>query len=352
MLHPVRFITAPVDYDQSRLVQHTKDYSSLVLVTDQNTEQLCKRHLDNTNVNYSHHLRLGALTEKEKNMETVTQIWDYLLENHIDRKAAVVVLGGGLLSDLTGYATSVYKRGLHLYLIPTTLLSMVDAALGGKNGINYQGLKNQMGTISPPREVLIDPDYLHTLPYGEIMSGTSEMLKHALIARPDYFDRIIHALDSGKYMAYLPELIRTSVQIKLRVTQSDPRERGLRKILNFGHTIGHALESCLHQQGTPLTHGHAVAVGMMMALELSAMLTGMDAEEAKYFIHALRTHYPVPALSAATMDCVVARMRHDKKNEGGQTRFVLLKAPGKPIWDVPVPVSVLNAVMDRYLISS
>ena len=341
MLHPLRFISRPEDYNRSRLVKSQKDYSKIVLITDENTTKFCKPVLDKTNVNYTNHINTGRLSEKEKSLETVEKIWSEWLNMSIDRKTAVVVLGGGLLSDMAGFAASVYKRGLHLYLIPTTLLAMVDAAIGGKNGINFKGIKNQIGTVNMPREVLIDPRFLSTLPHEEMMSGTAEMLKHALIARPSYFDHIIAALEKGLPEEDLPPLIRRSVEIKTGIVQRDPYESGLRKVLNFGHTLGHALEACLHQTGKPVSHGHAVAVGMMAALDLSVVLSGLDVEIARRYKSALKKYYALPAGLQTLLPCISEQIRHDKKNTGNEPRFVLLEEPGKPVWDFRVPEPLL-----------
>jgi len=343
MLHSLRFISRPEDYNLSRLVKNKKDYSKIVLITDENTTKFCKPLLDYTNVNYTDHINLGRLTETEKSPETLEKLWSALMEISADRNTAIVVLGGGLLSDLAGYAASVYKRGLQLYLIPSTLLAMVDAAIGGKNGINFKGIKNQIGTVNMPREVIIDPRFLSTLPHEEMMSGTAEMLKHALIARPSYFDHIITALEKGLPAEDLPPLIRRSVEIKTGIVQRDPHETGLRKVLNFGHTLGHALEACMHRNGKPITHGHAVAIGMMAALDLSVAL-GLDSEMAGLYKSLLKKYYPVPPGREKLLECLLETIRHDKKNTGDEVRFVLLKAPGIPVYNLLVPNELLKDI--------
>ena len=337
MIHPVSFIPASGNYARTLLHGRQQNYSQIILITDANTIKFCKPLLDNTNVNYNRHIDLGLLDENAKTWPTVERLMDKLMAEHVDRNAALVVLGGGLLSDLAGWTGSIYKRGLHLYYIPTTLLAMVDAALGGKNGINFKGVKNQIGSIRLPEEVIIDPRYLNTLPPEQYLSGFAEMLKHGLIADAAYFDEIIRAYKAGTLAEKIPHFIRRSVEIKMRVVQQDPREKGLRKILNFGHTIGHALESCLHRQGSPVTHGHAVALGMMAELHLSVRFAGMDHARARQIIRQLQQIYPPVALTPALIDCMLDKMKFDKKNTGAVPRFVLLRKPGDPVWDKKIP---------------
>jgi len=342
MIHPVEFISRPGQYQQTQLARQQNTYSKIILITDENTARLCKPYWDTTNVNYHVHINMGPLDESRKNLTSVDKLLSRLMEAGADRKTAVVVLGGGLLSDLAGFASSIYKRGLHLYIIPTTLLAMVDASLGGKNGVNYHHIKNQIGTIRSPQEVIIDPVYLQTLPQEEFLSGMAEMLKHGLIADSAYYREMIQAYNEGRLTEQLPHFIRKSVEIKMRVVQQDPHEKGLRKILNFGHTVGHALESCLVEAGKPVTHGHAVALGMIAALWLSVRYAGLDASTARHIMDQLRRIYPPVPIDNALIDCVIEKMKYDKKNTGNIPRFVLLTEPGKPVWDKKIPESSIR----------
>ena len=229
---------------------------------------------------------------------------------------------------------------------------MVDAALGGKNGVNFKGIKNQAGTFYFPREVIIDPGYLPTLPRREWESGFAEMIKHGLIADYGYFDQLVKRLASGKMTDKLSEHILRSVEIKMRIIQEDFRESGRRKTLNFGHTVGHALEACALQNGIPLSHGYAVALGMAVETALSVEFAGLDKRRAHRIVKRLLEVYPVPReMNAGMTDCIIENMKHDKKNTGGTPAFVLLEAPGQAVIDKKIPESSIREHIETTLFS-
>ena len=353
MIHPVRFIRHASDALKTLLYSRWNDYSQVVVLTDKNTSKYCLTHFRNTFVNRDFiHLELPGLSEKTKNLQSVEYIINELMDANSGRQTAIIALGGGVVTDTAGFAASIYKRGLHLYLIPTTLLGMVDAALGGKTGVNFNGIKNQVGSFYFPREVIIDPGYLATLPRREWESGYAEMIKHGLIADYAYFEQLIYRLASGKMTDKLYEHIIRSVEIKMRIIQSDFRESGKRKILNFGHTVGHALEACAWQNGIPLSHGYAVALGMAVETALSVEFAGLEKAVSRKINRRLLEVYPVPGdINGTITDCVLEAMKHDKKNSGGEPLFVLLRAPGMPVCNKKIPESKIREAIKHTLFS-
>ena len=277
--------------------------------------------------------------EEHKNLQSVQRIWKTLMKHHADRNALLVNLGGGVITDLGGFAASTYKRGIKFINVPTTLLAMVDAAKGGKTGIDLGGAKNQIGTFAAAEEVLINPDFLTTLPTRELLSGLSEMLKYCFIA-----DAKLLQADLGNYEQYI---IRAG-EIKREIVAQDPQESGLRKILNFGHTFGHAIESHSLTTDCPLLHGESVALGMCSALWLSVHLLGLDEKvllDYEKQLPMLLSEAKI-ALSEADVDTILSYLVYDKKNKDEKPQFVLLKAIGEPVWDVEVEPSLVREALD------
>lgn len=282
--------------------------------------------------------------EKHKTLQTVQRIWKTLMRHHADRNALLVNLGGGVITDLGGFAASTYKRGIRFINIPTTLLGMIDAAIGGKTGIDFGGGKNQIGTFAEAMAIITDPVYLETLDEREIRSGLAEMLKYGFIADPE----LLHA-DAENYVPY----IKRCGEIKREIVKKDPTEKGLRKILNFGHTLGHAIESHCLTTDYPLLHGEAVALGMAAALWISVKQCDLDASVLKNFenqLPMLLSECPIQ-LSEADIEPIMEYLVFDKKNKGGKPQFVLLEAVGKPVWDVEVEtgmvVEALSYIMEK-----
>ena len=276
--------------------------------------------------------------EKHKTLQTIQHIWKTLMRHHADRNALLINIGGGVITDLGGFAASTYKRGIKFINVPTTLLGMVDAAIGGKTGIDFGGAKNQIGTFAEPMAVITDPVYLETLDEREIRSGLAEMLKYGFIADPE----LLHA-DAENYVPY----IKRCGEIKREIVKKDPTEKGLRKILNFGHTLGHAIESHCLTTDYPLLHGEAVALGMAAALCISVKQCDLDASVLKNFenqLPMLLSECPIQ-LSEADIEPIMDYLAFDKKNKGEKPQFVLLESVGKPVWDVEVePVLVSEAL--------
>lgn len=267
--------------------------------------------------------------EQHKNLQTVQRIWKTLMKHHADRNALLVNLGGGVITDLGGFAASTYKRGVKFINIPTTLLAMVDAAIGGKAGVDFGGGKNQIGTFTEAEEVIIDPVFLETLPERELLSGMAEMLKYGFIVDPKLLE-----INLENYQQF----ITRAGEIKREIVKQDPTEKGLRKILNFGHTLGHAIESHCLTTDYPLLHGEAVALGMLGALWLSVKQLGLDESILQNFenqLSMLLSEVQV-SLSRSDIEPILSYLVHDKKNKGEKPQFVLLEVVGKPVWNVEV----------------
>lgn len=287
--------------------------------------------------------------EEHKTLETCSGLWSALSELEGDRKSLLVNLGGGVVTDLGGFVASAFKRGISFVHFPTTLLAMVDAAVGGKNGVNLGSLKNQIGIIRNPELIVADTSFLATLPAAEMRSGLAEMYKHGLIANEDYWNRLISLkqLDLND----LDVLIKDSIIIKEKVVQQDPLEKGLRKSLNFGHTLGHAIESYFLDQPEKkkLLHGEAVAAGMVLAAYLSSELEGFPKNSRDEVRKVVLTMYGKIELRKEDEEKIIHLMKFDKKNEGGKINFVLLRKIGEPVIDRQVPNNLISEAFRYYL---
>lgn len=274
--------------------------------------------------------------EEHKTLRAAQLIWRRLLRHQADRDAVLVNMGGGMVTDLGGFVASCYQRGIRFVNVPTTLMGMVDAAIGGKTGVDFSGFKNQIGTFADPLEVLISPIYLSTLPERELLSGLAEMLKYGFIADPSMLK-----INKGNYEQYLLRAGR----IKREFVSKDFKDQGERKVLNFGHTMGHALESWSLSTEHPLRHGEAVAIGMACALWISTQQCGLPQEVLQSYWPQLQMLLEASELrlSLEDVDAIPANLVHDKKNRSGSTRWVLLQAPGKPLWDQKVSDDLVRA---------
>jgi len=260
----------------------------------------------------------------------------------------IINLGGGVVTDLGGFVASTFKRGVDFINVPTSLLAMVDASVGGKTGVDLGVLKNLVGVINNPKVVLIDTGFLATLPQVEMRSGLAEMYKHGLIADQTYWDRLsrLHSLS----IADLNTLIYDSVIIKNTIVLEDPREQGLRKTLNFGHTLGHAIESyCLdHNEKQTLLHGEAIAIGMILECFISKHLCNLSDDELQKISHVLLTMYDRILFTKNDIEAVISLLKHDKKNDFGRINFVLLDAIGTPKINEQVPNKLIHEAFEYY----
>lgn len=286
--------------------------------------------------------------EEHKNLETCTGVWNALSELGADRKSLILNLGGGVVTDLGGFVASTFKRGIKYINIPTTLLSMVDASVGGKTGVDLGSLKNQIGVINQPEMVLIMSSFLTSLPANEMRSGLAEILKHGLIKNEAYWKKVT-ALDQLG-LADLDDIIRESVNIKAEVVAKDPTEENLRKTLNYGHTLGHAIESYFleKQDRKTLLHGEAVAIGMILATFISKELKDFPESKLQEITSKIIEIYGKTEFKEEDLKPIMDLMKFDKKNDHGNINFVLLKDIGSPVIDCIVPNEVIIKAFDFY----
>ena len=313
-------------------ILRARQFSKLVVLTDSNTHQFCLPLVQEVVPPTTVFISVPA-GEQHKTLETCSIIWGQMTEAVLDRQALVINLGGGVIGDMGGFCASVYKRGIPFITIPTTLLSQVDASVGGKLGIDFLGFKNHLGVFQLPEAVLIASEFLATLPQRELRSGYAEVIKHGLIRDATYF----RALPSTNWQKQdWARIIRHSIEIKKAVVQVDPKESGLRKILNFGHTIGHAIESFYLTRSQPLLHGEAIAIGMIAEGFLSFEKIGFSFEELNEMSTMLLTIFGKVELDPNDCDRLVELCAQDKKNEGSTQLFTLLPKIGDCNYNIPV----------------
>ncbi|MBQ9639951.1 MAG: 3-dehydroquinate synthase [Bacteroidaceae bacterium] len=263
-------------------------------------------------------------TDTHKTLETLAHVWTELSTAGGTRHSLLVNLGGGMVTDLGGFAASTFKRGIPYINIPTTLLSMVDASVGGKTGINFNGLKNEIGVFNAPHAVILDTEFLRTLDHPNILSGYAEMLKHGLISNEKNFAELLN-FDLGNIDYHqLSSMVATSVAIKERIVQADPLEHGIRKALNLGHTAGHAFESFCLQSPTPVLHGYAVAWGLICELYLSCTKAGFPTDRMRQTVQFIKENYGTLPITCDDYPLLYQLMTHDKKNTAGTINFTLL----------------------------
>lgn len=307
-------------------------FSRLVVLTDSNTKNHCLSLVSGVLPSDTVYISVES-GEIRKNLETCTTIWSEMTDAALDRKALMLNLGGGVITDMGGFCASLYKRGIRFINMPTTLLSQVDASVGGKLGVDFNGLKNHLGVFNEPETVIIAPEFLKTLPQAELRSGYAEVLKHGLIRDKAYFAK----LKSENWESQDWEsLIRHSVGIKKAVVLADPKEAGLRKILNFGHTIGHAFESYFLDSENHLLHGEAIALGMICEGFLSFQKIGFSYEELDLLTKTMFQIYGKVEFSENHLNPILDLCLQDKKNEGSTLLFSLLNSIGDCTYNIAV----------------
>ena len=324
-------------------------YSKLFILADANTSQYC---LPNFLAQVITELPVEIIEiepgEENKTIETCIEVWHALTDLGADRKSLIINLGGGMVTDLGGFVASTFKRGIGFINVPTSLLAMVDASVGGKNGIDLGVLKNQVGVINNPAAVLVDIAFLDTLPTEEMRSGLAEMLKHGLIADTDYWLQFTDL--GGLTTDDLGEMIRRSIEIKNSIVEQDPTEKGLRKILNFGHTLGHAIESYFlgHPAKDKLLHGEAIAIGMVLESYIAMekqLITPIEYKEIKGVITSI---FEKVIFDEKDITGIMELLVHDKQNESGQVLFVLINGIGNAIIDQPVENTLIIKAFEDY----
>lgn len=314
------------------LNQHVKEnnFSKIFILVDENTHQYClSKFLEKLETNIAIEIIEIESGEINKTIDTCIGVWNTLSELDADRKSLMINIGGGVITDLGGFVACTFKRGISYINVPTTLLSMVDASVGGKTGVDLGHLKNQIGVISNPDLVLIDTQFLDTLPKDQMRSGLAEMLKHGLITGESYWNKFTDL--SKLNLDDLDELIHESVIIKRNVVEEDPFENGLRKTLNFGHTLGHAIESYFLSNPNKITllHGEAIAIGMILASYISTELIGFPKETTNSIKKLFLSYYDKVNIEKSDYPNIIELLKYDKKNNHGNINFVLLEAIGK-----------------------
>ena len=324
-----------VDFSQLNNFLTTLKPTQLLILVDENTHEHCLPILlGNLETEIPFEIIEIEAGEELKTLETAAQLWEILTEFETDRKALMINLGGGVITDMGGFIASTYKRGIPFINIPTTLLGMCDASIGGKTGIDHQFLKNIIGTFAQPEQIFVFPEFLKTLPFEELRSGFAEMLKHGLITDEKHWNDLISIKDLSSESIF--PFIETSMQIKQNVVEQDFTEQNVRKTLNFGHTIGHAIESLFLLKGKPIMHGEAVALGMVCETRIS-MLEGLISQEtANDIISHIRKFYPLLDISKFSLEEILNLMKNDKKNSFGNINFSLLTGIGTSIYNCSV----------------
>jgi 3-dehydroquinate synthase len=323
-----------------------KNYTKIFILSDDNTEKHCfLPYIDQFPVKI-HTIRIQA-GESHKTLETCQYIWKCLFEQEGGRNSLLVNLGGGVIGDMGGFCASTYKRGIDFVQMPTTLLSQVDASIGGKLGIDFFNVKNSIGVFANPKAVFINPEFLKTLSMRERRSGFAEIIKHALIMDKKQWVALqkINDLDTIDWAKYLVP----SLKIKQKVVKIDPFEKGLRKALNFGHTIGHSIESAALDTNNPLTHGEAIAIGMICEAYLSKILRGMPDEDLKAICDFILKHYGKYNIQQFDFKYLISLMKQDKKNETSDINFSFLQKAGEVVVNCTATPSQIEESLTFYV---
>jgi 3-dehydroquinate synthase len=323
-----------------------KNYSALFILVDEHTFEVCyPKFIPNLETDKRIEVIEIESGEINKNIETCIGVWNAITELGGDRKSLLITLGGGVITDLGGFVASCFKRGIDFVNIPTTLLSMVDASVGGKTGVDLGVLKNQIGLFANPEMVLVDASYLTTLSDREVKSGTAEIIKYGLT----YDDSLFNEIKNNTNLK-IEDLIYRSIEIKNEVVLQDPKEENLRKILNFGHTLGHAIESFYLESESKesLTHGEAIAIGMVCECFMSAKLLGFPIEKVKEVKNLVLSIYSKTTLLNEDFIGIMELLKHDKKNVNGQVNFVLLNDFEDYKLDCKVPETLIVESMEFY----
>jgi 3-dehydroquinate synthase len=324
----------------SILQEHT--FRRLICLVDENTEKHCLPRIKEILPTNALILRIES-GEVNKSLNQCEKIWGQMMDEHIDRNALMINLGGGVITDMGAFCAATYKRGISFIQIPTSLLSMADGSIGNKTGINFGGAKNMLGSFSSPEAVIIDPDFLATLDERQLWNGFAEMIKHGLLMNEETFLDCLEVQDRSQMAA----LIRGSLAFKWQIVEQDPNEQNRRKVLNIGHTVGHALEALA---GGKLLHGEAVLHGLSIEMMLAEEVLGLSDRYRNALDNFIQRYYPsLP--DGISCEEAIELMKKDKKNSEAQIRFCLLEAPGNAHIDIEIAVEQLNSVLVSYGLS-
>lgn len=332
------YITKDINCVLSSIID---SYDQVVVIVDENTKQYCLPKIEILHGMQLIEIRSG---ERNKNITTCNFIWQRMTDYHLTRKSVIINLGGGVIGDMGGFVASTYKRGIDFINIPTTLLAQVDASVGGKLGVDFKGLKNHIGIFKNPKNIIINTDFIVTLPKRELRSGYAEVIKHGAIYDDKYWDGI----RSTPYDQKIDwqDIVKRSIAIKEDVVRRDPTEKGLRKILNFGHTVGHAIETKLMGTKDHLLHGEAIAIGMIIEGHISHQLSGLPISELFMLTNYIVDNFGF--MEIPSLELLMPLIRHDKKNEGNGTYFSLLNRIGSGSWNWLVTEGQLTSAVKFY----
>ncbi len=325
-----------------------KKYNRIIVLVDENTEKHClpvfREHLPDVEIDHVISVKSG---EKQKNLDQAIYIWETLTELKIARDALFINLGGGVITDIGGFVASTYKRGISFINFPTSLLGMADAAIGGKTGIDFKGYKNQVGLFTDPVCVIIDPVFLDTLEDIQWQSGFAEILKYGLIMDRELWNMLVgkdyHDIDDWN------NIITRAARDKIDIVHHDALEKGIRKNLNFGHTIGHAIESYYLKHDHPVTHGQAVAAGMICETWISSRIFDMDCTRTKDIVSMIDLNFKKFSLTEDVIPELMELMKQDKKVREGKLKFSLLRKLGKATHDVEVDFDLIVDSLKYYI---
>ena len=322
-----------------------QSYSQAFVLVDENTRAHClpllKKHL------LDYELIEVPSGEQNKQLASAEKVWSKLTSKAADRKSVLINLGGGVITDMGGFCAAAFKRGIDYVNIPTSLLAMVDAAIGGKVAIDHESYKNQIGFFKHPKAIFIYPDFIKTQSKRLLRSGFAEIVKHALITDLPYWEKINEINPDN--LSDLQELINRSVKIKMKITNKDPKERGGRKLLNFGHTIGHALESwSLVHDKDPVAHGEAVAAGMVCEAYCAHKISGLSKKDLKSISGFITKVFPQLSIDKISFDELMKYLKQDKKNEDDGLRPTLLKYIGKGVSEVSIEPALIKESLQYY----
>ena len=306
-----------------------QDSRNIFILTDTNTQTLCLPTVLKSDKLKDCHLICIPSGDEHKNIESAVSIWKYLTENGANRKSLLINVGGGMITDIGGFAASTFKRGLRYINVSTSVLGAVDAATGGKTGINFQGLKNEIGVFAPADKVIINIDFFKTLDADNIRSGYAEMVKHALIDTKVEWEETLQFNLENINLDLLKPLVRKSISIKERIVEIDPHEKNIRKALNLGHTFGHAFESMSYRVNKPVLHGYAVMWGLLCELYLSHVKLGFPKEEILKLNKLINKFYGTFPITKNDYESLLELMTHDKKNDSAEINFTLLSEIGE-----------------------
>lgn len=317
------------------------------VLMDENVERLVTPRIGGAALDGTHAIIVPP-GDSHKNLTTLSSIWNQLQKEGATRHSLLINLGGGVITDMGGFAGATFKRGLRFINVPTTLLSAVDAAVGGKTGINFNGFKNEIGAFCEASAVVISSCFFDTLPREELLSGYAEMLKHGLLSGRAQYDGLLAFDPSDGNADDLLALLKESVEVKRRIVLEDPHEKGLRKALNLGHTVGHAFESLALERRRPVAHGYAVAWGCVVELVLSHMRMGFPADELRRFSSYVLEHYGAYYIECNDYPALLEYMRHDKKNDSDAINFTLLRDIGSVEVNCICDESEIKIALDLY----